>query len=186
MQASSQHALPVPMRLHHAARITRDSGATRRLVEDVLGIPLVATWCESFPHPEMPGKQFEFCHTFFQIADGSSLAFFQLGSEEDYQQSVPKLGAHTWRFDHTALKVSEGDLKELVRRVKEAGVRYEEVDHGYCSSLYVIAEDYTLEFATDPPNVHNIMASRLETARADLDRWLAGARSSNNNVRTDA
>jgi len=186
MQTNGEHPLPVPMRLHHAARVVRDSGATRKLVEDVLGIPLVATWCESFPHPEVPGERMEFCHTFFQIADGSALAFFQFGSDADYQRYVPKIGSLTGLFDHTALKVSEQDLQELFRRVKEAGdIEYRELNHGYCRSLYIHADGYTLEFASDPPNVHAINAARLGSARADLQGWLAGERRSTNDVRAD-
>ena len=35
-----------PNRLHHAAWVTLDSEATRHFYEDVLGVPLAATWCE--------------------------------------------------------------------------------------------------------------------------------------------
>jgi hypothetical protein len=36
----------LPERLHHNAYVVRDQEANRRFFEDVLGIPLVATWCE--------------------------------------------------------------------------------------------------------------------------------------------
>jgi catechol 2,3-dioxygenase-like lactoylglutathione lyase family enzyme len=35
-----------PRRLHHAAWVTRDQEATRHFYEDILGLPLVATWAE--------------------------------------------------------------------------------------------------------------------------------------------
>src|SRR5690349_24522219 len=35
-----------PSRLHHTAYVTRDLEATRAFYEDVIGLPLVATWCE--------------------------------------------------------------------------------------------------------------------------------------------
>ena len=38
------HALP--SRLHHTAGVTRDLEATRHFYEDLLGLPLIATWCE--------------------------------------------------------------------------------------------------------------------------------------------
>ena len=34
-------------RLHHNAWITRDQEATRRFYEDLIGLPLVATWSET-------------------------------------------------------------------------------------------------------------------------------------------
>jgi hypothetical protein len=35
-----------PRRLHHAAWVTRDQEATRHFYEDIIGLPLVATWAE--------------------------------------------------------------------------------------------------------------------------------------------
>jgi glyoxylase I family protein len=37
----------LPKRLHHTAYVTRDMEATRRFYEEVIGLPLVATWSES-------------------------------------------------------------------------------------------------------------------------------------------
>ena len=36
----------LPSRLHHHAFVVRDHETNRRFFEDLLGIPLVATWCE--------------------------------------------------------------------------------------------------------------------------------------------
>src|ERR1700719_3169356 len=36
----------LPERLHHHAYVVKDHEANRRLLEDLLGIPLGATWCE--------------------------------------------------------------------------------------------------------------------------------------------
>ena len=36
----------LPSRLHHTAYVTKDLEATRRFYEDVIGLPLTATWCE--------------------------------------------------------------------------------------------------------------------------------------------
>ena len=35
-----------PDRLHHHAFVVTDQETTRRFYEDVVGLPLVATWCE--------------------------------------------------------------------------------------------------------------------------------------------
>jgi len=54
-----------PQRLHHAAWVTRDQEATRHFYEDILGLPLVATWAERAPST---GR--EYCHTFFALGAG--------------------------------------------------------------------------------------------------------------------
>jgi len=61
-----------PRRLHHAAWVTRDMEATRHFYEDVLGLPLVATWAERAPLGG--GNVREYVHTFFAFADGGALA----------------------------------------------------------------------------------------------------------------
>ncbi len=35
----------IPIRLHHNAYVTRDQEKTRQFYEDIIGLPLVATWC---------------------------------------------------------------------------------------------------------------------------------------------
>ena len=52
----------LPSRLHHNAYVTKDMEATRKFYEDVLGIPLVATWSES---DELFGAMRTYVHCFF-------------------------------------------------------------------------------------------------------------------------
>ncbi|MGH7061935.1 MAG: VOC family protein, partial [Stellaceae bacterium] len=52
----------LPSRLHHNAYVVKDHEANRRFFEDVLGIPLVATWCEKNFSAELQ-REVEFCHT---------------------------------------------------------------------------------------------------------------------------
>ena len=61
-------------RLHHTAYVTKDLEATRAFYEDVLGFPLLATYCEK---DELFGKERTYCHCFFELGDGGALAFFQ-------------------------------------------------------------------------------------------------------------
>src|SRR5215831_10984620 len=87
----------LPSRLHHHAYVVRDHEANRRFFEDLLGIPLVATWCEKSYNTEMQ-REIEFCHTFFGMEDGSALAFFQFADPEMYERTQtdkpPKIGRH--------------------------------------------------------------------------------------------
>ena len=64
----------LPSRLHHNAFVTKDQEATRAFYEDLIGLPLVATWSEA---DELFGAERVYCHTFFGLGDGSALAFFQ-------------------------------------------------------------------------------------------------------------
>jgi hypothetical protein len=84
-------------RLHHNAYVVKDHEANRRFLEDLLGIPLVATWCEKTYRADL-GREVEFCHTFFALKDGGALAFFQFADEEMYQltqaKEPPRIGSH--------------------------------------------------------------------------------------------
>ena len=74
----------LPQRLHHHAYVVRDQEANRQFIEDLLGIPLVATWCERH-HNAWLGRDVAMCHTFFGMADGGALAFFAFGDPEVLQ-----------------------------------------------------------------------------------------------------
>ena len=74
----------LPLRLHHHAFAVKDQEANRHFIEDILGIPLVATWCERVFFSDV-GREVEFCHTFFEIKDGGALAFFQYADEAAWQ-----------------------------------------------------------------------------------------------------
>ena len=96
----------LPLRLHHHAYVVRDHEANRRFIEDLLGIPLVATWCEKSFSNEL-GREIEFCHTFFGLTDGSALAFFQFADPAIYELTQAKQPAEIGRYDHIALKVDD-------------------------------------------------------------------------------
>ena len=84
--APETHATP-PARLHHHAFVTTDQEATRRFYEDLVGLPLVATWTEV--EHLMGGEEQEFCHTFYGLGDGGSLAFFQFANQQFSEQFAP-------------------------------------------------------------------------------------------------
>ena len=90
----------LPIRLHHTAFVTRDQEMTRRFYEEVIGMPLIATWCES---DELFGKVRTYCHTFYGLADGGALAFFQFADPRDQEEFGPKMPASP--FHHIALAV---------------------------------------------------------------------------------
>jgi glyoxylase I family protein len=172
----------LPQRLHHQAFAVKDQEATRRFVEDVLGIPLVATWCERVFRPEV-GREVDYCHTFYALADGGALAFFQFADDEAWEKNrllLQKTGGSL----HTALKVTAATFDELRARLDGAGIDHRIIDHGYCRSLYVTSPDgLRFEFTIDAPDADKIAAMRRADAHAELARWLAGDRTPNNDDR---
>jgi glyoxylase I family protein len=173
------HLHELPQRLHHYAFVVRDHEVNRHFFEDVLGLPLVATWCERLFNSEVQ-RQVAYCPTFFGLADGSALAFFQFADEDMYERSkavYPQIG----RFQHIALKVDRKTFDDIDRRLAAAGVPRRQTDHGYCVSLYATSPDgLRVEFTVDPANVEDINAIRRADAHAELERWLAGDHSVNN------
>jgi glyoxylase I family protein len=176
------NATKLPRRLHHNAYVTRDQEKTRRFYEEVIGLPLVATWCES---DELFGKVRTYVHTFFAIGDGGALAFFQFADPADQEEFGPKMPASP--FHHIALAVDAETQAQIEARIEKAGIRPPDtyvLEHGYCRSLYVNDPNgLILEFTHDHPDVEKIGRQRLSTAHADLKRWLAGDHRSNNMFR---
>lgn len=169
----------LPIRLHHNAYVTRDQEKTRQFYEDVIGMPLVATWCES---DELFGKTRTYCHTFFGMADGGALAFFQFEDPNDQEEFGPKMAASP--FHHIALAVDAATQADIEKRIAAAGIQPPNtyvLEHGYCRSVYVTDPNgLILEFTVDHPQVETILRDRRADAHESLKRWLAGNHTSNN------
>ena len=169
-------------RLHHNAWVTRDQEATRQFYEDLIGLPLIATWSET---DELFGAERVYCHTFFGLADGSALAFFQFADPKDQELFGPTMPESP--FSHIALKVDSALQSGVEQSLAEAG--YTEpatfiLEHGYCRSLYVRDPNGLLvELTVDHPDADAINALRATSAHADLANWLNGDHTSNNTFR---
>lgn len=172
-------------RFHHRAYPTANQEVTRQFMEELLGIPLVATWTESVRNA--PGSRsdasrvlpdgMEFCHTFYELDDGSAIAYFQL-AEPHHERFLIDL---TNTFDHIALETDEQRQDAIHERLLAANVAHYITDHGYVRSLYVYSPDaLSFEICVDPADVEEIKGKRRLDARAELDRWLAGDHSDNN------
>lgn len=169
-------------RLHHTAYVTKDQEATRAFYEDILGFPLLATWSEA---DELFGAVRVYCHTFFGLADGSALAFFQFADPADQELFDPELAPSPFR--HIAMRVDAAGQAEMERRLNESQWKPDKtfvLEHGYCRSLYT--EDpngMVLEFTLDAPDAEHIASLRSADAHETLRRWLAGDHTSNNSYR---
>jgi len=175
----------VPSRLHHDAYVTRDMEGTRHFYEDIIGIPMIATWREI---DELYGKERAYCHSFFGLGEngsGGALAFFQF-EPEDQDEFEPV--EQTSPFIHVALCCDAETQEGIKERLADAGFTDPDVwtvDHGYCVSMYVRdpINGVRLEFTVDCPSVASINAHQLGAAHDELKRWLGGDHGSNNDHR---
>jgi catechol 2,3-dioxygenase-like lactoylglutathione lyase family enzyme len=159
-----------PNRLHHAAWVTLDSEATRHFYEDVLGVPLVAAWCEKM-------GESEYVHTFYAMKDGGALAFFEYADKATRPLDLNSPG-------HLAFECDAETQADLINRLEDNGISSRVIDHGYCKSLYVTdPNNLHLEFTVDHPEVERINARQAENCHDDLQRWLAGDHTANNDIR---
>jgi len=173
-----------PTRLHHTAYVTKDMRATRAFYEELIGLPLVATWCEA---DELFGKLRTYCHCFFALEDGSALAFFQFAEASDQAEFGPPMPPSP--FHHIALAVDAATQDNVARRLAAAGYEHPRtyvLEHGYCRSLYV--EDpngMIVELTADTAEAvaPKVVAQKRDEAHAELERWLAGDHTSNNTYR---
>ncbi len=167
-------------RMHHIAYVVKDQEATRHFYEDVVGLPLVATWAEvNGSFRDFPGRKVEYCHTFYGLGDGSALAFFAFADADVYESMKNRNG-----LAHAAIAVTS-EVQETIRaQLEEAGYAPNFIDHGYCQSLYVHDPDeLTVEFTSEPLEAEEIGAWQRTTAAATLARWVKGDRVANNDLR---
>lgn len=182
--AKKTNGARLPARLHHTAYVTKDMEATRKFYEDVIGLPLMATWCES---DELFGAVRTYMHTFFGLADGSALAFFQFANPADQEQFGPQMPFSP--FHHIALFVDKKAQDEIEARIKAAGYKEPEhfiLEHGYCRSVYVTDPNgMIVEFCCDADHAMKDADKWKKEAHANLKRWIAGDHASNNNYRRE-
>ena len=131
--------------LHHAAYRCRDTEETRAFYEDFLGLPLV----EALEIGETKtGRSASLLHTFFQMDDGSCLAFFEVpDSPFEFKEQHD--------FDlHIALTVDTATLEAMFQKGKDAGIETRGIaDHEFVKSIYFRDPNgYVVELAAPAPS----------------------------------
>lgn len=153
--------------LHHYAYRCRDAEETRHFYEDVLGLPL--THIIRADRVPSTGEHCPYVHLFFEMGDGSCLAFFDLG---DDQAAEPSPNTPAW-VNHLALTVeNEAMLIEAKGKLVAAGIDVlGPTDHGFVKSVYFFDPNgIRLEFTTStaPPGFQEQARARARTA---CDAW---------------
>lgn len=160
----------VPIRsLHHFAWRCRDCEETRHFYEDLLGLPLVHV-IKSDVVPST-GEFCPYVHIFFQMRDGSYIAFFDLGDDTAAQ---PSPNTPAW-VNHLALRVdSVAELEQAKARLQAAGIEVLGVtDHHIIRSIYFFDPNgIRLELTT--PTVEAAEMNQLaRRAHQEVRDWTA-------------
>ncbi len=148
--------------LHHAAYRCRDSEETRAFYEDFLGLPLSNALRIG---QTKSGRSADVLHTFFEMADGSCLAFFE-------EPDAPFEFKTQRDFDlHIALEVGRDTLLDMLEKGKAAGIETRGIsDHGFIESIYFRDPNgYVIELTA----VKEAPAGAPADARAILENWQA-------------
>jgi catechol 2,3-dioxygenase-like lactoylglutathione lyase family enzyme len=154
--------------LYHSAYACRDAGETRHFYEDILGLPLVN--CMLSDHVPSTGEKKDYAHFFFEMGNGSYIAFFDLGDNEMPQ---PSPNTPEW-VQHFAIETeSVENVLAMRQRLVDAGVDVSPlVDHGFLKSIYFFDPNgIRLEVTTltEPPNFREDAA---KDAHGHFDAWM--------------
>jgi catechol 2,3-dioxygenase-like lactoylglutathione lyase family enzyme len=151
-------------KLHHSAYRCRDSEETRAFYEDFLGLPLINAFEINTTHT---GRETRVLHSFFAMADGACLAFFEAPDRVfDFKEQQD--------FDlHIALEVDYPTLERMFAAGPERGINTRGIsDHGFIHSIYFRDPNgYVVELAA--PVGESVGAPDQAAARSSLDAWQA-------------
>ena len=150
--------------LHHNAYRCRDSEETRKFYNDFLGLPLVNAFQIS---ETKSGRATHTLHSFYQMDDGSCLAFF-----EAPDMAFSFKTQHDFDL-HIALEVTQDDLHTMFAKGKAAGIETRGIsDHGFIDSIYFRDPNgYVIELTAKRPDHDEAVAKAVLTAREKLDEW---------------
>jgi len=155
--------------LHHNAYRCRDSEETRGFYEGFLGLRLAGTL---EIQETKSGRKTETLHTFYELGDGSYLAFFEA---PDMPFEFKK--QHDYDL-HIALEVDARTLEEMLTKGRKAGIETRGVsDHGFIRSIYFRDPNgYVIELTAKTPAHAREMDPAVNGAREKLERWTASKR----------
>lgn len=141
--------IPALNGLYHFAYPCRDGEETRHFYSDILGLPLVN--CMTSEKVPSTGEETPYAHFFFELGDGSYVAFFDL---PDYEMPQPSPNTPAW-VQHFAIETgSTANVDVMHKRLTDHGVEVlGPVNHGFVYSIYFF----------DPNGLRLEIAARTET-----------------------
>lgn len=165
----TQAVPPKLNRLYHFSFPCRDGEETRAFYEDIMGMPLVA--CMSADRVPSTGEYGPYAHFFFEMGDGSYLAFFDLGRNE---QPLPSPNTPDWVM-HFAIEVDSVEAVQAMKaRLDAAGVKTTDmVDHGFINSIYFFDPNGLRLEVTARVDEPGELREMAESAHEALRDWTA-------------
>ncbi|UOD50718.1 VOC family protein [Orrella daihaiensis] len=162
--AQSRSTRPQIKRLHHAAYRCQSSEDTRAFYEDFLELPLAGALKIT---QTKTGRQTEVLHTFYQLGDGSHLAFF-----EAPDQPFEFKSQHDFDL-HIALEVDPTHLQHMLQKGKEQQIETRgPSDHGFIDSIYFRDPNgYVVELCAKKPGHDEHLKLNNTDAKKLLDQW---------------
>lgn len=152
--------------LHHNAYRCRDAEETRAFYEGFLGLPLA----HAFEIKETKtGRETRVLHLFFEMDDGSFLAFFEApGNPFEFKNQ------HDYDL-HIALQVAHDDLAIMLAAGKKAGHESRGIaHHGFIDSIYFRDPNgYVIELTAPTPDAPDILTEGRQVARDVVNNWQA-------------
>ena len=151
--------------LHHNAYRCQNSEDTRKFYEDFLELPLA----NAFEIKETKsGREVLALHTFYRMADGSFLAFFEV-PDAPFEFKAQ----HDYDL-HIALEVNSGTLHRMLEKGKATGIETRGIsDHGFIDSIYFRDPNgYVIELTAKRAGHNEVIESEVK-ARRVLDQWTA-------------
>lgn len=155
--------------LHHNAYRCRDSEETRKFYEDFLGLPLAATLEIAVTKT---GREQLYLHTFYEMDDGSYLAYFEA-------PGMPFEFIEQHDFDlHIALEVERDQMMAMMEKGKALGMDVRGVaDHHFIHSIYFRDPNgYVIELTTKTETHEEATDNTRNRAREKLARWTEAKR----------
>jgi len=150
--------------LHHNAYRCRDSEETRAFYEDFLELTLA----DAFEIKETKsGRQTSVLHSFYEMGDGSFLAFFEVPDTPfDFKDQ------HDYDL-HIALEVDMDTLNKMFDKGKAKGIHTRGVaDHGFIKSIYFRDPNgYVIELTSPTEGADAYAGEAKARAHASLARW---------------
>ena len=150
--------------LHHNAYRCRDTEETRRFYEDFLGLPLAGALRIK---ESKTGRKTDVLHTFYEMDNGSYLAFFdapdrpfEFKDQHDYDL-------------HIALEVDNAALQRMLAKANAEGRDVRGVsDHGFIHSIYFRDPNgYVIELTAKQAGHERDMDPAVNGARRIVDEW---------------
>jgi catechol 2,3-dioxygenase-like lactoylglutathione lyase family enzyme len=173
---------PIPQRLNHVAYIAKDTTETVEFYTKLMGMELVAAVVDD--RIPSTGDPVPYFHSFFKMADGSTLAFFE--APELPEQAEITHPAYNI-FQHLALEAgSTANVDAWYEWLTSNGVSVVgPVDHGIIYSIYFYDPNgIRLELTTPLDPTWNDHAEGAAESLRDWEAVKAQARSTGQNVAT--